>query len=296
MHVDHGQIPDVPYEELEAEVERLARTWDDDLQQALVAEVGEIRGITLARKWGPRFPDYYRSNSDWGLIVADVLRLEALESSEEGFVVGLGNERAGERLTRVALYKTGGKIDLSAFMPILESLGLRVVEEVPTGLLGDGKIYIHDFGVLDSRGGVLDLAESADRVAETVAAVWRGETESDSLHRLVISGGLTWREVAILRAYRTYGQRVAPSFTEAYLNDALAANPSIAAKLVRLFEARFDPARAAHGGGDHRGPPRHPPGSAGRDLARPGPDRPHLPRRDRRHGAHERVPARPART
>ncbi len=242
VHVDHGQIPDVPYEELEAEVERLARTWDDDLQQALIAEVGEIRGITLARTWGPRFPDYYRSNSDWDLIVADVLRLEALESSEEGFVVGLGNERSGERLTRVALYKTGGKIDLSAFMPILESLGLRVVEEVPTGLLGDGKIYIHDFGVLDSRGGVLDLAESADRVAETVAAVWRGETESDSLHRLVISGGLTWREVAILRAYRTYGQRVAPSFTEAYLNDALAANPGIAAKLVRLFEARFDPA------------------------------------------------------
>jgi glutamate dehydrogenase len=242
VHVDHGQIPDVPYEELEAEVERLARTWDDDLLQALVAEVGEIKGTALATRWGPRFPEYYRSNTDWDLIVAEVTRLEALESSEEGFVVGLGNESSGERLTRVALYKTGGKIDLSAFMPILEALGLRVVEEVPTGLLGEGKIYIHDFGVLDGRGGVLDLAESADRVAETIAAVWRGETESDSLHRLVITGGLTWREVAILRAYRTYGQRVAPSFTETYLNDALAANPSIAAKLVRLFEARFDPA------------------------------------------------------
>ncbi len=211
--------------------------------QELIQAYGIERGTALARKWGPRFPDYYRANSDWGLIVADVSRLEALESSEEGFVVGLGNERAGERLTRVALYKTGGKIDLSAFMPILEDLGLRVVEEVPTGLLGDGKIYVHDFGVLDTRGGVLDLAGSADRVAECIAAVWRGETESDSLHRLVIDGGLSWREVAILRAYRKYGQRVAPSFTEAYQNDALAANPSIAAKLVRLFEARFDPTR-----------------------------------------------------
>ena len=243
VHVDHGQIPEVPYEELEAEVERLARTWDDDLTQELIQVDGIERGTALARKWGPRFPDYYRANSDWGLIVADVSRLEALESSEEGFVVGLGNERAGERLTRVALYKTGGKIDLSAFMPILEDLGLRVVEEVPTGLLGDGKIYIHDFGVLDTRGGVLDLAGSADRVAECIAAVWRGETESDSLHRLVIDGGLSWGEVAILRAYRKYGQRVAPSFTEEYQNDALAANPSIAAKLVRLFEARFDPTR-----------------------------------------------------
>jgi glutamate dehydrogenase len=241
VHVDRGQIPDVPYEELERDVERLARTWDDDLEQELAAVYGEERGSALARTWGPRFPDYYRSNTDWGLIVADVARLEALVSSDEGFVVGLGNERAGERLTRVALYKTGGKIDLSAFMPILEALGLRVVEEVPTGLLGEGKIYIHDFGVLDSRGGVLDLAGSADRVAECIAAVWRGETESDSLHRLVITGKLTWREIAILRAYRKYGQRVAPSFTEEYQNDALAANPGIAAKLVRLFQARFDP-------------------------------------------------------
>ena len=243
VHVAQGQIPDVPYEELEAEVERLARTWDDDLEQHLVEVYGDTKGTALARTWGPRFPDYYRSNTDWGLIVADVTRLDALVSSEEGFVVGLGNEQAGERLTRVALYKTGGKIDLSAFMPILEALGLRVVEEVPTGLLGDGKIYIHDFGVLDARGGVLDLAGSAERIADCIAAVWRGDTETDSLHRLVLSGGLTWREVAILRAYRTYGQRVAPSFIEEYQNDALAANPTIAAKLVRLFEATFDPAR-----------------------------------------------------
>ena len=61
------------------------------------------------------------------------------------------------------LYKTGGKVDLSAFMPILEALGLRVVEEVPTGLLGEGRVYIHDFGVLDSRGAVLDLEHSAAR-------------------------------------------------------------------------------------------------------------------------------------
>ncbi|MDP9243058.1 MAG: NAD-glutamate dehydrogenase, partial [Actinomycetota bacterium] len=178
-------------------------------------------------------------------ICNDVARLEELESSEEGFVVGLGNEAVGERLTRVSLYKTGGKIDLSAFMPILEALGLRVVEEVPTGLLGDGKIYIHDFGVLDARGGVLDLGESAERVADDIAAAWRGQTEFDSLDRLVISAGLTWREVTMLRAYRKYGQRVYPSFTEAYQNDALAANPHIAAKLIRLFEATFDPERDA---------------------------------------------------
>ena len=53
-------------------------------------------------------------------------------------------------LTRLTLAKHGGKVALSAFLHVLEDLGLTVVEEVPTRLLGpeeDGA-YLHDFGVL----------------------------------------------------------------------------------------------------------------------------------------------------
>ncbi|MDP9331335.1 MAG: NAD-glutamate dehydrogenase, partial [Actinomycetota bacterium] len=246
VHVDEGvQIPDVPYEELEEEVERLARTWDDDLLDALVRRFGPARGARLAEKYASRFPDYYKSSTEWGLIVDDVEMLEELESNPEGFVVGIGNETAGERLTRVKLYKTGGKVDLSAFMPILEAIGLRAVEEVPTGLLGEGRVYIHDFGVLDSRGAVLELEHSAALVADTITAVWRGEVESDSLNRLVVFAGLNWRQVAILRAYRKYRQRVSASFTEEYQNDAFAENAHIAALLIHLFEAKFDPVTTA---------------------------------------------------
>jgi len=239
------QIPEVPYEELEEAVERLARTWDDDLRDALEARVGLEHGPMLAEKYGSRFPDYYKTTAEWGLVVDDVLKLEELESNVEGFVVGIGNETRGERLTRVKLYKTGGKVDLSAFMPILEALGLRAVEEVPTGLVGESKTYIHDFGVLDGRGAVLNLETEAPRVGEAIAAVWRGQAESDSLNRLVVFSGLDWRQVQILRAYRKYGQRVNAQFTEEYRNDALAQNPHIAAHLIELFEARFDPVRNA---------------------------------------------------
>jgi glutamate dehydrogenase len=245
IHVDPGvQIPEVPYEELEADVERLARTWDDDLRDALVARLGSARGNELADRWGPRFPDTYRSaDPDWDLVVDDVLHLEALGSSEEGVIVGIGNETLGERLTRVKLYKLGGKVDLSAFMPILEALGLRVVEEIPTALLGEGRIFIHDFGVLDARGAVLPVGAEADRIVDAITAMWRGDCEIDSLNRLVTTASLTWREVEILRAYRTYRSRVSSRFTTEYRNDALVDNPQIAERLVRLFQAMFDPAR-----------------------------------------------------
>ena len=246
VHVLPGtHIPDVPYEQLEAEVERLARSWDDDLRDALTVRVGPERGPLLAEKYSPRFPSYYKASDEWGLIVDDVLALEALETNPDGYLVGIGNETKGERLTRVKLYKTGGKVDLSAFMPILEALGLRAVEEIPTQVLGEGKTYIHDFGVLDSRGAVLDLGKEAENVAATISAVWRGETESDSLNRLVTLSDLDWRHVQILRALRKYRMRVSARYTEEYRNDAMAEHAHISAALVRMFEAKFDPARGA---------------------------------------------------
>src|SRR5438034_481411 len=249
VHVEPGvQVPEIPHEELEADVERLARTWDDDLADALAARLGEQRGRALAASYAPRFPDYYKtSDTDWALAVDDVLNLEELSSSSDGFVVGIGNESAGERLTRVRLYKTGGKVDLSAFMPLLESLGLRVVEEIPVHLEGEGRVFIHDFGVLDARAAVLDLEGAAEAVRDALGAMWRGEAEVDSLNRLVIVGGLTWDQIHVLRAYRTYRMRVSARFTDEYRNDAMAANPHIAARLVGLFEAKFDPVRDAPG-------------------------------------------------
>ena len=247
VHIETGvQIPEIPYEELEEEVERLARTWDDDLLDNLTEILGPERGPALAARYGPRFPDYYKTTeTDWNQVAMDVVSLEQLASDADGFVIGIANENVGERLTRVKLYKTGGKVDLSAFMPLLESLGLRAVEEIPIALHGDGRTYVHDFGVLDARGAVLDLDDEADLVREALSAMWRGDAEVDSLNRLVIFAGLSWRQVHILRAYRKYRMRVSTRFTEEYRNDALAENPHIARRLAELFEMKFDPVRQA---------------------------------------------------
>jgi glutamate dehydrogenase len=245
VHVEPGtQIPEIPYETLEAEVEQLARTWEDDLLDHLVEVFGPERGPVLAAEYGPRFPDYYKVvETDWEQVGVDVTMLERLRTAVDGFVIGISNEATGERLTRVKLYKTGGKVDLSAFMPLLESLGLRAVEEVPIAVQGEGKVYIHDFGVLDARGAVLNLEAESDLVREALTAMWRGETEVDSLNRLVIFSGLSWHQVQILRAYRKYRMRVSTRFTEEYRNDALAENPHLSRLLVELFEAKFDPIR-----------------------------------------------------
>src|SRR5205085_6033722 len=102
VHVDLGtQIPEIPYEELEAEVEQLARTWEDDLLDHLTEEFGPERGPMLAAEYGPRFPDYYKVvETDWEQVGIDVAMLDRLQTATDGFVIGISNEATGERLDR----------------------------------------------------------------------------------------------------------------------------------------------------------------------------------------------------
>ena len=238
VHAADG-IPDVPAPELEQEVVSLTRTWDDGLRERLVDALGPTRGRELAERWGPRFPEYYRAAVEPAAAVADVACLDRLEHERLPFVVGLQNEPGR---TRIALYKPGGKVELAEAMPTLEHLGLRVIEEVPTRLRGgDGDTWVQDFGVLGPGDRPLDLAEVGDRIADCIAAVRRGDAESDSLNRLVVVAGLNWRQVSVLRAYRMYRQRIGSRFTQGYQNDVLAANPALTAKLMAYFELRFDP-------------------------------------------------------
>jgi glutamate dehydrogenase len=245
VHVAIGEIPDVSFEDLERDVVEIARTWDDRLAERLAEIHGPEGARVLFERWAHRLPDYYKATTTVELAVEDLLRFEELEAGDEAFVVGLSNETDdGETLTRVRLYKVGGKIQLSDFVPTLESLGLRVVEEWPTRLAGDEERFLHDFGVLGADHRPLDVEGTGARIAECIVAVWKGECESDSLNRLVVTAGLDWRQVQILRAYRKYHHRVNASFPVEYKNEAFATHPDVAAKLVRVFEEKFDPSRS----------------------------------------------------
>ncbi|MDA0185443.1 NAD-glutamate dehydrogenase [Solirubrobacter phytolaccae] len=236
VHSQDG-LPDITNADLEREVAQLARTWDDALRDALTERFGAARGRLLRSIWAAHLPEHYKGYTSPHVGAMDIALLEQL--SEQGpFLVSL---QPLAQHTRIALYKRGPKVELGEALPMLEDLGLRVIEEISTRLTGDDETWVQEFRVLGPDGASLDLDEVGDRVAELLAAVHRGDAETDNLNRLVLTAGLDRRQVAILRAYRKYRQRVGSRFTESYQNDVLVANSSITAKLVRFFELRFDP-------------------------------------------------------
>ncbi len=231
---------------LEAKVLALARTWDDRVVDELAKVAGDHEARRLGHKWAPRFPEYYKSSTALPLAVGDILLLERLAMSDFDVAVGLQNEEGGaklpaatEPLTRITVYRKSGKLDLSTMMPLIEHLGLTVVEEVPTRLKQGDNTFIHDFGVLTAQGTQVDVDVLGDRIAHAIEAVLRGEAESDSLHRLLTMTDLVYEDLAILRAYRNYWRLVTPAFSIGYVDDAFSRHPEISANLVRLFQARF---------------------------------------------------------
>ncbi len=239
---DENGHEDPDLDALEREVMALTRTWADKIREALRSHVGDAEAERLVTIWAHRFPSYYRTSTELAVALGDIRALDELAASDNQLLVATQNEEeSDERLTRIAVYHKAEKLELSEMMPLLEDIGLRVIEAVPTRVGGDEEILIHDFGVRGPDGEPLDLDACRDRVCAAVAAGLRGEAESDSLNRLLTTTSLSHEDIAILRAYRTYWRLLSSSFSIRYVEEALASNPTIAENLMALFEARFSP-------------------------------------------------------
>jgi glutamate dehydrogenase len=161
----------------------------------------------------------------------------------------LRRDSTNPELLRFVLYQLGSGVELSEFVPILESLGLTVVQEIPYRLAtpdGDSSppLHIHDFGVR-AQHDVVDVERDGQRLAAAAQAVFEGLAAADLLNRLVVGAGLHWEDVVVLRAYRRYRRQIGTTFTQAYLDDALVANPEAARALMDLFDTKFNPERDA---------------------------------------------------
>ncbi len=240
VHATEGaELPDVDPDALQRDVADLVASWEDAVERALRPRVGPARARRLVEAWGPRLPDSFKAWTVPRLAAADVERLAALQASDRDLAVGL---EADDERSRLALYSRDGKVGLSEVLPTLESLGLRVDDERPAELTpdeaGSRRPWVQAFGVLGPDGAPLDVKAVGERLADTVLAVRDDATEADWLSRLVVVAGLSWQQVAVLRAYRIFRQRATARFSLRHDARAFAAHPELAAKLVAYFERR----------------------------------------------------------
>jgi glutamate dehydrogenase len=245
-----GEAPQVDIGALEAKLAQIVRNWQDDLREQLVKAHGEERGLKLANRYGRVLPAGYIEQVTPAIAAADVECLASL-SGPDDLRISLYRSRSEKGGLRLKFYRLGDDIPLSDALPMMENMGLRVITEhayrieLP-GKDGDGTAWIQDFEVEATRAD-LDVDSIDESFEEAFAQLWRGQAENDGFNRLILGAGLTWRQVAMLRAYGKYLQQVGVPFSQSYVEETFSRYPLLARLLVELFEARFDPATGKEG-------------------------------------------------
>ncbi|MEQ9641960.1 MAG: NAD-glutamate dehydrogenase [Alphaproteobacteria bacterium] len=242
-----GDVPEtVDYAAIEARLIEAARSWQDDLESALVDRFGEASGNRLAQRFNDAFPAAYTEAVKPELALSDIEKMERIVAGADMAVNFYRAIEDADHEVRFKIYHPAEPVPLSDCLPMLEHMGLKVMGETPYQIhpAGTAPIWVHDFELLDRTGRDIDLARLKDKFEGAFDEIWHGDVEDDGFNRLVLGAGLEWREVVLLRACCKYLRQAGIPFSQAYMEDTLAHNPEIARMLVALFHARFDPARA----------------------------------------------------
>lgn len=143
----------------------------------------------------------------------------------------------------IRLYSGEVVPSLSRILPALQNAGIAVDREQTWSFTtADGsKHHVTALAVDDESGaklvkpGVIPVAE------ELFTALFNNEAEDGRMNGLTIEGGLSMREVQLVRAYISYWRQLGSKFSVRYMAETLRTQPVLVKEFVTAFLLRFDP-------------------------------------------------------
>ena len=240
-----GEMPSPDRAALEDAVAAAVRTWSDGLAEALQLVHDGTKAHALHRRYRDAFPVGYREVYPPGAAVADIRMLENLTPLRP-----LGADfyprRVDERsCAGLKVWSRESPIPLSDRVPVLENMGFKVVDEhtyrIEPAAEAEPEIWLHDMMLEPAAAATPDLGALQQRLEACFMAVMRGRAENDGFNALVLAAGMPWRDIALVRTLSRFLRQIRVAYSQDYLWATLRRYPAIAADVVALFHARFDP-------------------------------------------------------
>ncbi|HUB53933.1 MAG TPA: NAD-glutamate dehydrogenase, partial [Mycobacterium sp.] len=228
---------------IQALLTEAARTWSDRLtSEAASGAVGPVE----AEHYAAAFSEAYKQAVTPTEAINDIAIVEDLTDNSVKLVL---SDHDYDDTARLTWYLGGRTASLSQLLPMLQSMGVVVLEERPfTVTRPDGlPVWIYQFKITPQPTITLAAAgpereATAKRFADAATAIWEGRVEIDRFNELVMRAHLTWQQVVLLRSYAKYLRQAGFPYSQSHIESVLNENPATAGSLVRLFEALFDPA------------------------------------------------------
>ncbi len=246
-----GAIPEFDVRDIEARLAAAARRWSDDLKVALIAANGEAVGNARLREFADAFPAGYRDDFSARDAAQDVAQILTLSERHPLAMRLYRPAGAAPGMLRFKLFHRGESLALSDSLPMLEHMGLRILDEHPYRVTPSGTppIAMHDFAMQWGQPDAeLDVGALHEVFEDAFARVFRSDVENDDFNRLVVAAAMPARDVTVLRAYAKYMRQIGFALSQAFIEATLASHAAVARGLIDLFYARFDPAGGAGSG------------------------------------------------
>jgi glutamate dehydrogenase len=227
---------------IQALLTEAARTWSDRLLGA--AAGGPVEPLE-AEHYAAAFSEAYKQAVTPTDAINDITIVQELSDNSVRLVL---SEHDYDGTARLTWYLGGRSASLSQLLPMLQSMGVVVLEERPfTVTRPDGLlVWIYQFKItplptipLPQPGP--EREATARRFADAVTAIWEGRVEIDRFNELVMRADLTWQQVVLLRCYAKYLRQAGFPYSQSHIESVVNENPGTARALVALFEALFDP-------------------------------------------------------
>jgi glutamate dehydrogenase len=245
---DPKHSPTIDAEDIQRKMQDAMSSWEDKLLNALHKSHGEESGNSLYNTYTPYLPVAYREDFSPNAAVLDIERLSQLAG--EGDIATHIYRQVGQAQNNYffKVYGAGTTLVLSDVLPILECMGLRVLEARPYELdqNGDGKAdtWVVEFSISVDADVNLEKNTQREAFQDAFNQIFSRRVENDRFNALVLNASLTWRQITMLRALTKYLMQLQVPFSGQYMQQTLEKNTSITRLLVQLFEQRFDPSQA----------------------------------------------------
>jgi glutamate dehydrogenase len=220
------------------------RTWADRLMAS-----DRVTDGAVAEHYAEALPEEFKQAVTPEEAITDIGIIEGLEHDSVKLQLEPGDQGSEAFLT---WYLGGSSASLSQLLPMLQCMGVEVLEERPFSVIRpDGlSVRIYQFTIRPDPGVAWSQTRqewdaTAQRFTDAVTAIWHGRVEVDRFNELVLRAGLTWQQVILLRAYAKYLRQAGFPYSQSRIESVLNENSSTARSLVALFEAMFDPESAA---------------------------------------------------
>ncbi|MGO3327841.1 NAD-glutamate dehydrogenase domain-containing protein [Gordonia sp. (in: high G+C Gram-positive bacteria)] len=241
MHVPHPVVlDDAEGVSCQRQLADAVRTWDDKVRDHAAADAASL---SLLQHVSER----YRDGRDPAAAAADLPIAASLEAGDMDVRVDIhegGGSSDVDDVWTFTLYLCDREAALTDVLPVLQSLGLTVVDEHPYTIdrPAGPAVRVYEFTVTPAPG--IDADRTLDlpaRVADAFEQMWLGHADVDRLGELVLRTGLTARWVAMLRVYARYLGQCGFGYSLSHIAGVLGDQRTATEALVDLFAASFDP-------------------------------------------------------